>query len=74
MNTERDDREQIEAIRKMMAEKEETVSVLPETTLEYDLIIAAGALKMPIEFFKQLKPKDALALKNRVTSFLFGEE
>ena len=33
-----------------------TVSVLPETTLEYDLIIAAGALKMPIEFFKQLKP------------------
>lgn len=51
-----------------------TVSVLPETTLEYDLIIAAGALKMPIEFFKQLKPKDALALKNRVTSFLFGEE
>lgn len=37
-----------------------TVSVLPETTLEYDLIIAAGALKMPIEFFKQLKPKDAL--------------
>ena len=46
-----------------------TVSVL-----EYDLIIAAGALKMPIEFFKQLKPKDALALKNRVTSFLFGEE
>ena len=51
-----------------------TVSVLPETTLEYDLIIAAGALKMPIEFFKQLKPKDAMALKNRVTSFLFGEE
>lgn len=49
-------------------------SVLPETTLEYDLIIAAGALKMPIEFFKQLKPKDAMALKNRVTSFLFGEE
>lgn len=46
-----------------------TVSVLPETTLEYDLIIAAGALKMPIEFFKQLKPKDAMALKNRVTSF-----
>ena len=31
-------------------------------------------MKMPIEFFKQLKPKDALALKNRVTSFLFGEE
>ena len=29
---------------------------------------------MPIEFFKQLKAKDALALKNRVTSFLFGEE
>ena len=51
-----------------------TVSVLPETTLEYDLIIAANAIKIPIEFFKQLKPKDAMALKNRVTSFLFGED
>ena len=51
-----------------------TVSILPETTLEYDLIIAANALKMPIEFFRQLKPKDAMALKNRVTSFLFGED
>ena len=51
-----------------------TVSILPETTLEYDLIITANALKMPIEFFRQLKPKDAMALKNRVTSFLFGED
>lgn len=51
-----------------------TVSIIPETTLEYDLIIAAQASNMPIEFFKTLKPKDALNLKNMVTSFLFGEE
>ena len=51
-----------------------TVAVLTETTLEYDLIIAASASHLPIEFYKRLKPVDAIAVKNRVTSFLFGEE
>ena len=51
-----------------------TVTVLPETNLEYTLIIAASASGLPIEFFKTLVPKDAMKVKNRVTSFFFGEE
>jgi hypothetical protein len=51
-----------------------TVTVLPETNLEYTLIIAASASGRPIEFFKRLAPKDAMKVKNRVTSFFFGEE
>lgn len=51
-----------------------TVTVLPETNLEYTLIIAASASGLPIEFFKTLAPKDAMKVKNRVTSFFFGEE
>ena len=51
-----------------------TVTVLPETNLEYTLIIAASATGVPIEFFKQLVPRDAMKVKNKVTSFFFGEE
>lgn len=51
-----------------------TVTVLPETNLEYTLIIAASATGLPIEFFKQLAPRDAMKVKNKVTSFFFGEE
>ena len=51
-----------------------TVTVLPETNLEYTLIVAAGCTGLPIEFFKQLKPRDAMKVKNRVTGFFFGEE
>ncbi len=51
-----------------------TVTVLPENDLHYTLIIAASATGYPIEFFKALKPKDAIKVKNKVTSFFFGEE
>ena len=51
-----------------------TVSILPENDLHYTLIIAAGATGYPIEFFKSLKPKDAIRVKNTVTSFFYGEE
>lgn len=51
-----------------------TVSILPENDLHYTLIIAASATGYPIEFFKALKPKDAIRVKNTVTSFFFGEE
>ena len=51
-----------------------TVTVLPETNLEYTLIIAASASGLPIEFFRTLVPRDAMKVKNRVTSFFFGEE
>ena len=50
-----------------------TVSVLPENDLHYTLIIAASATGHPIEFFKSLKPRDAIKVKNKVTSLFFGE-
>ena len=46
------------------------VSVLQE----YAITIAASATGLPIEFFKGLCPKDAIKVKNKVTSFFFGEE
>ena len=51
-----------------------TVTVMPETNLEYALIVAAGATGRPVEFFKGLVPRDAMKIKNAVTSFFFGEE
>lgn len=50
------------------------VSVLPENDLHYTLIIAADATGYPIEFFKKLKPWDAIKVKNKVTNFFYGEE
>ncbi|MCI7097535.1 MAG: phage tail assembly protein [Lachnospiraceae bacterium] len=51
-----------------------TAAVVPETNLEYTMVIAANATNRPIEFFKALKPRDAIKVKNKVTSFFFGEE
>lgn len=51
-----------------------TIAIVPETDLHYTLAIAASATGRPIEFLKMLKPKDAMKIKNRVTSFFFGEE
>lgn len=51
-----------------------TVNVLPEMSLEYACIISARASRMPVEFFRALPPKEALKVKNCVTSFLYGEE
>lgn len=50
------------------------VTVMPETNLEYAMIIAASATGRPVEFFKGLAPRDAMKIKNKVTSFFFGEE
>lgn len=50
------------------------VSIIPEMDLQYALTIAASATGKPIEFFKALKPRDAIKVKNKVTSFFFGEE
>lgn len=51
-----------------------TVNILPEMSLEYACLISARASGKPIEFFKGLPPKDALKVKNCVTSFLYGED
>lgn len=50
------------------------VSAIPETNLEYALVIAASATGRPVEFFKGLRPRDAMKIKTKVTNFLFGEE
>lgn len=49
------------------------VQVLPENSLHYALIIAAECTKYPIEFYEQLKPNDAIRVKNMVTNFFFGD-
>ena len=54
-------------------EKSGSFSFLPEMSLEYACIISARATKIPVEFFKALHPKDAIKVKNRVTSFFYGE-
>lgn len=49
-------------------------TVMPEMTLEYALFIASRTAGKPIEFFLKLPPKEALKVKNRVTSFFYGED
>lgn len=51
-----------------------TFSVLPEMSVEYACIIASKATPLPIEFFKGLPLKEAIKLKNRVTSFFYGQD
>lgn len=51
-----------------------TVNVIPEMSLEYACIISSKATGKPVEFFQSLPPKEALKIKNRVTSFLYGED
>lgn len=50
------------------------VQLLPESSLHYALIIAADCTKYPIEFYEMLCPKDAMKVKNTVTTFFYGEE
>lgn len=45
-----------------------------EFTLEYAINIAQIATGLPLEFFDQLPPFAALAIKGRVMSFLFMQE
>lgn len=49
-------------------------AILPEQDLFHTLLIGADVTGLPIEFFKQLKARDAIKVKNKVTSFFFGEE
>ena len=45
-----------------------------EFTLEYALNMANVATGLPLEFFDQLPPYAAMAVKNRVIGFLFRQE
>lgn len=55
-------------------ERSGSISVLPEMSLEYACIFASKATKMPVEFFQELPPKEAIKVKNRVTNFFYGAD
>lgn len=50
------------------------INVMPEVKVEYAVMMAARAAKLPVEFFTGLLPKDAMKVKNRVMGFLFGSD
>lgn len=50
------------------------VQILPESSLHYALIIAGECTKYPIDFYERLSPRDAMKVKNTVTTFFFDEE
>jgi len=50
------------------------VQILPESSLHYALIIAGECTKYPINFYERLSPRDAMKVKNTVTTFFFDEE
>ena len=49
-------------------------SPIPEMSTQYVCDIASRVTGKPIEFFKGLPPKEVIKLKNRVTSFFYGED
>ncbi|MGL5435994.1 MAG: phage tail assembly protein [Lachnospiraceae bacterium] len=60
------------AVNKIM-ERSGTINMLPEMSLEYACLISGKATKLPVEFFQALPPKEAIKVKNKVTSFFFSE-
>lgn len=51
-----------------------SVEITPELTLEYALNMANIVTGLPLEFFDQLPPYAAMAIKGRVTNFLYRQE
>ncbi len=49
------------------------IDTMPEMSLEYALNIANLATELPLEFFEQLPPYAALAIKGRVTGFFYRQ-
>lgn len=47
------------------------ISINPETTLMYSLILAQIASKKPFEFFDQLPPREALKIKKEIYDFFY---
>lgn len=60
-------------VNRMLARRGNTAST-QELTLEYALHMANIVTGLPIEFFEQLPPYAALAIRGRVTGFFFGQE
>lgn len=55
-------------------ERSGSINVLPEMTLEYACLFASKATGLPVEFFQELPPREAIKVKNRVTNFFYGAE
>ena len=49
-------------------------AIIPENSMYYALLIASDVTGMPIEFFKKLKPRDAIGVRRMVTHYFFGED
>lgn len=62
------------SINRVMSRTSAGIDVMPEVSLEYACNIAARATKLPVEFYLQLPPREAIKIKNRVMVFLFGSE
>ena len=62
------------AVNKYMQRTSSGIDVMPEVSLEYACMLASKAAKLPVEFFTQLPPKEAMKVKNRVMGFLFGSD
>ncbi len=45
---------------------------IPENTLYFALIIASDTTGMPLEFFMQLIPRDAMDVRRFVSNYFFG--
>ncbi len=50
------------------------INVMPEVRVEYAMMMAARATKLPIEFFHRLPQREVVKVKNRVMGFLFGSD
>ena len=55
-----------------LMQKNNEIAAIPEMNLTYCLALAGAATKLPIEFFKQLKAKDAIKVRTQVTAAFLG--
>jgi len=49
-------------------------AVIPENTMYFALILASFSAGMPVEFFKELRPNDAIKVKRFITQYFFVED
>lgn len=54
--------------------KKGIISPLPDQTSEYICFIASRVSDQPVEFFVGLPPKEITRVKNKVSSFFYGED
>lgn len=62
------------ALEKQYDRRAPGINVMPEVKVEYAVMMAARAAKLPVEFFDGLPPKEVMKVKNRIMGFLFGSD